>query len=267
VTIIPVPDRDVLGVRAPNPSPFTLTGTNTWIVARDPAWLIDPGPEIESHLDALATAIAERGGLGGIALTHDHPDHAAAVGAMLERFPGTPVGAARGSMTATLDDGSTFGPLEAVYTPGHATDHLTYVAGDVAFTGDAVLGTGSVFIAPDPGALAAYLAGLRRLRDRALAVICPGHGPLVEDPGAKIDEYVSHRLGREQRLLAALAAGRRTVDELLDEVWSDAPAMLRPAAAVTLEAHLDKLAGEGRLPDGVERIPWSGWPGSGSARP
>jgi glyoxylase-like metal-dependent hydrolase (beta-lactamase superfamily II) len=152
-----------------------------------------------------------------------------------------------------LTDGSAFGPLEAIAVPGHAPDHLVFVVGTAALTGDAVLGEGSVFIAPDPGALAGYLDGLARLRDRELAVLCPGHGPLIWEPGAKLDEYIEHRLDRERRLAAALDAGLRGVDELLDEVWDDAPAFLRPAAVLTLAAHLDKLADEGRLPPGVER--------------
>jgi glyoxylase-like metal-dependent hydrolase (beta-lactamase superfamily II) len=116
-----------------------------------------------------------------------------------------------------------------------------------------VLGQGSVFIAPDPGAMAGYLAGLRRLRERGLTLLCPGHGPVVRDPTAKLDEYIAHRLERERRLVAALDAGLRTVGELLDRVWDDAPSVLRPAAALTLAAHLDKLDEEGRLPTGVER--------------
>lgn len=173
--------------------------------------------------------------------------------AVRQLFPDTPVAAGHGPGDVVLSGGSVFGPLEAVETPGHAPDHLAYVSGTAAFTGDAVLGEGSVFVAPDPGALAGYLAGLERLRAMRLDVICPGHGPLVRDPQAKLDEYIDHRLDRERRLVAALDAGRRTVDELLDEVWNDAPTELRPAAAVTLAAHLDKLEGEGRLPDGVER--------------
>jgi glyoxylase-like metal-dependent hydrolase (beta-lactamase superfamily II) len=110
-----------------------------------------------------------------------------------------------------------------------------------------------VFVAPAPGALRGYLDGLRRLQALDLSALCPGHGPLVLDPAAKLEQYVSHRLERERRLLDALHAGRRTVDELLDTAWDDAPAQLRPLAAVTLAAHLDKLAEEGRLPDGVER--------------
>jgi glyoxylase-like metal-dependent hydrolase (beta-lactamase superfamily II) len=133
---------------------------------------------------------------------------------------------------------------------------VALVAGAVCFTGDAILGEGSVFIAPDPGALSGYLAALERLRAMDLAILCPGHGPVVEDPDAKIGQYVSHRLDRERRVVAALDAGRRSVDELLDDVWDDAPAVLRPAAAVTLAAHLDKLEEENRLPEGVERPKW-----------
>jgi glyoxylase-like metal-dependent hydrolase (beta-lactamase superfamily II) len=252
--------HDVALVRADNPSPFTLTGSNAYVVGRvgEGSWVIDPGPALPAHVDAVAAEVERRGGLAGIALTHDHPDHAEAVPALRERFGGdaeVPVAGARGPVELTLADGMRAGPLEALATPGHAPDHLTYLldGGEVAFTGDAVLGEGSVFIAPDPGALAGYLAGLERLRERAPALICPGHGPLVEDPDAKISEYLAHRLARERALLEALAAGGRSVDELLDAAWADTPAFLRPAATVTLAAHLDKLADEGRLPVGVER--------------
>jgi glyoxylase-like metal-dependent hydrolase (beta-lactamase superfamily II) len=251
---------DVVGIRAENPSPFTLTGTNTWIVGRSPAWAIDPGPALPAHVAAVAAELERRGGLGGIALTHDHPDHVEAVPELRERFGGAaavPVAAARGAVELPLRDGERAGPLEALATPGHAPDHLSYVLGEIGFSGDAVLGTGSVFVMPDPGALAGYLAGLARLRARDLALLCPGHGPLVEDPATKLDEYVAHRLERERLLLDALARGLRRMDELLDAAWGDTAAALRPAAAVTLAAHLDKLADEGRLPAGVEHP--AGW--------
>jgi glyoxylase-like metal-dependent hydrolase (beta-lactamase superfamily II) len=252
---------DVVLVRAENASPFTLSGTNTWIVGRDGAWVIDPGPALPHHVETIAAEVERRGGLAGVALTHDHPDHAEGVPALRERLRGAdaPLVGARGGVDVRVGDGEWVGPFEALATPGHAPDHLTYVRDEIAFTGDAVLGEGSVFIAPDPGALAGYLAGLERLRERRLALICPGHGPLVEDPDAKIEEYVEHRLARERALLDALAAGARSIDELLDRAWADAPAILRPAATVTLAAHLDKLADEGRLPESVERPqrpPW-----------
>jgi glyoxylase-like metal-dependent hydrolase (beta-lactamase superfamily II) len=248
-----VPGHDIVGIRAGNPGPFTLDGTNSWIVGRGPAWLVDPGPRLDEHLVALAAEIDARGGLGGVALTHDHIDHTEAVPAIRARYPGAPLGAGRGDVDVMLTEGDRFGPLLAIATPGHAADHLAFVAGTAAFTGDAVLGEGSVFVAPYPGSLAAYLDGLARLQSRELDVLCPGHGPVVHDPAAKLDQYISHRLDRERRLLAALDSGKRSVDELLDDVWSDAPAGLRAAATVTLAAHLDKLDDEGRLPDGVER--------------
>lgn len=258
MTRIEVPGHDVVGIRAPNPGPFTLTGTNSWIVGRDPAWLVDPGPALDDHVRAVVELAKRRGGLAGIALTHGHADHAEATGAVCGEFPDASVAAAGGAIDVPLADGSTFGPLEAVATPGHARDHFSFVFGTAGLTGDAVLGEGSVFISPDPGALASYLAGLSRLQERDLDVLCPGHGPVVRDPAAKLDEYTTHRLDRERRLLAAVAAGKRGVDELLDEVWDDAPPELRPAAAITLAAHLDKLADEGRLPPGVERPEFAG---------
>jgi glyoxylase-like metal-dependent hydrolase (beta-lactamase superfamily II) len=242
-----------VGIRAGNPGPFTLGGTNSWIVESDPAWLVDPGPALEDHRDALIAELERLGGLGGIALTHDHHDHADGVAAIRERFGDAPLAAGRGPVDVRLADGVTFGPLRAVATPGHAPDHFAFVCGRAAFTGDAVLGEGSVFIAPDPGALSGYLECLRRLRELDLGVLAPGHGPVVTDPPAKLDEYISHRLDRERRLVAALQDGGRGVEELLDAVWTEVPAFLRPAATVTLAAHLDKLSDEGRLPSGVQR--------------
>ncbi len=244
---------EVVGLRATNPSPFTLDGTNSWLVGRDPVWLIDPGPALPEHIDALSAEIERRGGLGGIALTHDHPDHAEAIPALRERFPDAPLAGARGDVSQRLADGGRFGPLEAIATPGHSVDHLAFAVDGLAFTGDAVLGQGSSLVIPYPGALAAYLESLERLRARGFEALAPGHGPLVFEVEAKLDEYLSHRREREQRLLDALDRGRRTASELLDDAWSDAPAALRPAAAATLAAHLDKLADEGRLPDGVQR--------------
>jgi glyoxylase-like metal-dependent hydrolase (beta-lactamase superfamily II) len=244
---------EILSIRAPNPSPFTLDGTNSWLIGRDPVWLVDPGPDLAEHIEALAAEIEARGPLGGIALTHDHPDHSAALPAIRERFPRAPVGAWRGQVSERLRDGSWFGPLETISTPGHSVDHVAFAVGGVALTGDAVLGAGSSLIIPYPGALAAYLESLERLRARGFEGLAPGHGPPVFEVEAKLQEYLAHRQDRERRLLAALQRGRRTVGELLDDAWADAPAALRPAAEATLAAHLDKLADEGRLPDGVER--------------
>jgi glyoxylase-like metal-dependent hydrolase (beta-lactamase superfamily II) len=247
--------HDLARVVAPNPGPYTLEGTNSWILGRQRAYLIDPGPAIEEHIEALLAEIGRRGGLEAIVLTHEHGDHSEAAPALAERT-GAPVAGAGPSAQIALADGDELGPLLAVATPGHARDHLALVAGGVCFSGDAVLGRGSVFIAPDPGALAAYLAALRRLRALDLALIAPGHGGIVTDPAAKLDSYIAHRLERERQLLEALAEGLREREELLDRVWGDAPRPLRPLARATLEAHLGKLADEGRLP--------SDWPAAGA---
>jgi glyoxylase-like metal-dependent hydrolase (beta-lactamase superfamily II) len=148
--------------------------------------------------------------------------------------------------------GDQAGPFRALGTPGHSPDSVCLLLDGICFTGDTVLGEGSVFISPDEGSLAAYLDSLARLRELDLEVLCPGHGPFVWSPRAKLDEYIAHRLDRERRLLEALEAGARSEDELLDRAWSDAPPLLRPAAALTLRAHLQKLRDEGRLPPDLE---------------
>ena len=223
----------VVRVRAANPSPLTLDGTNSYIVD---GWIVDPGPSDPAHLQAIREAAGER--IEGVVLTHSHSDHSE--GAEELGAPVTlPVG------------GEEVGPFRALATPGHSADSVCLLAGRMLFTGDTVLGTGSVFIPPGEGSLSAYLDSLRRLQELDLQVICPGHGPYVWDPQAKLDEYLSHRLDRERSLLEAIDSGLRSRDELLDAVWSDAPAELRPAAALTLAAHLEKLAAEGHLPPDV----------------
>jgi glyoxylase-like metal-dependent hydrolase (beta-lactamase superfamily II) len=228
-------ELDIARVRAPNPSPLTLSGTNTWVVGRDPAWVVDPGPGLPEHRDAVAAEVEARGGAGGIVLTHDHADHSEGAGALADRL-GT-------ALTAGLADGDTAGPFTVLSVPGHADDHLVFVAGPAAFTGDAVLGEGSVFVS---GRLREYLDGLRRLRALPLKVICPGHGDEVWDPAGKLDEYLAHRAERERKLLAALDAGVRGEDALLDAAWADAPPAVRQFAALSLRAHLEKLREEGR---------------------
>jgi glyoxylase-like metal-dependent hydrolase (beta-lactamase superfamily II) len=232
-------DRDPEGVRrvrASNSSALTLDGTNTYVVGR---WVVDPGPDDSDHLAAVREAATE--GIEGVVLTHGHEDHA-------EGAPSLKVPVFRPG------DGESAGPFTAIGTPGHSQDSVCLIWNErICFPGDTVLGTGSVFIAPGEGSLAAYLESLRRLRALPLEVLCPGHGPYVWDPAAKLDEYIEHRLDRERRLLEALDAGLRSQDELLDSAWSDAPAELRYFAGLSLASHLEKLSEEGRLPPDVER--------------
>lgn len=230
---------EILRLVAPNPGPMTREGTNTYLYGADPCTVIDPGPDDDGHLGAIRAAAAERGGIGLVLLTHSHHDHAE--------------GAHRlGADVVLPSGGETLGGLRVVATPGHAPDHVSYVTGDaVCFCGDIVLGEGSSWVAPEDGALAAYMDSLRVLVGQELSLICPGHGPWVTDPAAKLAEYLEHRESRERRLLAALERGERSRRALLDEVWDDVPDELRPAAEHVMDAHLQKLDAEGRLPGGL----------------
>jgi glyoxylase-like metal-dependent hydrolase (beta-lactamase superfamily II) len=218
---------------------MTLDGTNTYIAA---GWVIDPGPDDERHLAAVLAAAG--GQIEAIALTHDHFDHAQGAPRLAELAGGVPI-----QHPGTGDDA---GPFEVLPSPGHSRDSVCLLLGRVCFSGDTVLGAGSVFVAGDGGGLAGYLAALEQLAERDLEAICPGHGPVVWDPRERVRHYIAHRLEREQKVLDAIAAGARTDDEILDRAWDDAPIdtvpMLRAAAASTLDAHLAKLRLEGRLP-------------------
>ena len=196
--------------------------------------MIDPGPDHAGHLAAIRTAAQERGG-SAVLLTHSHGDHAA--------------GAERLGVEVVLPgDGTEYGGLRALATPGHAADHVCLLSADgVCFSGDLVLGEGSTFVPPDGGSLAAYLDSLRLLQAEPIELICPGHGPWVTDPAAKLAEYVEHREMRERRLLAALKRGERSREALLAEVWDDVPDEVRPVAALVMEAHLQSFEAEGRL--------------------
>jgi glyoxylase-like metal-dependent hydrolase (beta-lactamase superfamily II) len=141
-----------------------------------------------------------------------------------------------------------------VATSGHSPDSFALIADGACFTGDAVLGEGSVYIAPHAGAMANYMLALTRLRMREdFNVICPGHGPIVWHVHDKLEQYLNHRLDRENALMYALTKGLRNERELLDAVWPDVSESMRPLASVTLAAHLDKLADEHVLPGGVQR--------------
>ena len=226
---------EILRIVAPNPGPMTLAGTNTYLYGADPCTVIDPGPDIASHLDAVRAAAEGRGGIGLVLLTHGHGDHAD--------------GAGRFDVEVILPgDGREHGGLRAVATPGHAPDHVCLMTEDgVCFSGDLVLGEGSTFVPPDGGSLTAYMDSLRRMQAEEIELICPGHGPWIEDPAAKLAEYVEHREMRERRLLDALGRGERSRAALLAEAWSDVPEEMREAAAMVMQAHLDKLAAEGRF--------------------
>ena len=232
---------------------MTLTGTNTYVVGRKPAWVIDPGPDEGSHIDAIGAEGDARGGIGGVLLTHAHADHSAGVDRL-----GAPL--LWGSVSS--GDETNWQPdperrpadeappeFEVLPTPGHATDHAAFVWGETVFCGDIILGEGSTIVPPAAfgGSLADYLASLERLRDVPATLFAPGHGSWIEDPRGKIDEYVAHRAEREQKLVSALEAGQRSRSALLVAAWDDVPAALQGAAAMAMQAHLEKLEAEGLL--------------------
>jgi glyoxylase-like metal-dependent hydrolase (beta-lactamase superfamily II) len=226
-------------ILAPNPGPMTLEGTNAYVYAAERCVVIDPGSRDSSHLEAIRAAAAPHGGVDLVLLTHSHADHTEGAGEL-------------GAEVVLPGGGELHAGLRALATPGHAADHVVFITEDrVCFSGDLVLGLGSTIVPPGGGSLAAYMASLRALQAEEIDLIAPGHGPWITDPAAKIAEYLEHREMRERRLLEALDAGERSRAALLAEVWSDVPAPLLPMAAMAMEAHLEKLEEEGRLPEGL----------------
>jgi glyoxylase-like metal-dependent hydrolase (beta-lactamase superfamily II) len=251
--------RDFLRVRAENPSPMTLSGTNSYVVGRDPAWVIDPGPADPAHIERVRAAAEERGGIGGVVLTHSHRDHNDGV-EMLggELAHGDPEGVDEieallgGGEPARGEERGEFevGPFRVIPTPGHAVDHVVFVWSDVCFCGDLVLGEGSSIVPPESGggSLTDYMRSLEALAAVGASLLAPGHGSWIEDPAAKVAEYAHHRRERERMLVEALDRGVRSTEALLDAAWSDVAEAMRPAAALAMRAHLEKLWAEGRAP-------------------
>lgn len=247
----------VTRILAPNPSVYTLEGTNTWIVGEGPTVVIDPGPDDDGHLAEVAEVVAQRGGVGAVLVTHDHPDHAPGAAPFAERV-GAPLYAFRLQGAEHLRDGQrirggTTGDgaaldLVALHTPGHTSDHVAFhVASSAAlFTGDAVLGRGTSFIDPPDGDLRQYLRSLDRMLDLAPATIYPGHGPVVVRAQTKLREYLEHRAEREAQVLAALGEGGVTVPQMVAVIYADYPPEVHEMAGRSVLAHLLKLESEGR---------------------
>ena len=252
------------GVRrivAPNPGRMTGPGTNTYLFGHARVVIVDPGPAIASHVDAVLAAVGAAH-IEAIAVTHTHRDHSPAAELLHARTGAPRRGAlprhrefhdpsflpdlATGAGTRLATDA---GELVAVATPGHASNHLCWFEpqGALLCTGDHVLGTVSPVILPPDGDMSEYLDSLARLAALGAARLLPGHGPVLTDPATVLAALVRHRLMREARVLAALgAAGSATLDELLPAVYADVDPVLHEVARYSLEAHLIKLERDGR---------------------
>jgi glyoxylase-like metal-dependent hydrolase (beta-lactamase superfamily II) len=239
-------------VVAPNPGPYTGPGTNTWVVGEAPAVIvIDPGPDDDTHLAAVEKAL---GGVavGAILVTHSHSDHLPLAARLAQRRQ-----AARVARYPELADGDVVrvGPLSlhAVFTPGHAPDHLAFWLADdrVLFTGDLILGRGSSMVTYPEGDVAAYLSSLERVAALQPRILFPGHWDPVQEAESKVAEYLGHRLQRESMILTELKKrGPGTARELTERVYgpelAGQPEQLMQAAQMTLRAHMRKLVDEGR---------------------
>ncbi len=267
----------LIRILAPNPSPMTERGTNTYVLGADTVVVIDPGPGSDPHLEAILLAVADRP-VSHILVTHSHVDHstlapalAAQTGAPIFAF-GDSLAGRSAAMTALaktseiaggegvdhgfapdhlLKDseqvGCDLGPLTALHTPGHFGNHMSFLWQGVIFTGDLAMGWASSLISPPDGDVADFLASCGRLADLNPRRLFPGHGAPVEAATDRLRELIAHRQDREVQVLSALQKGPGTVQELTARVYHDVDPALLPAAARNLLAHLVKLHAEDRI--------------------
>jgi glyoxylase-like metal-dependent hydrolase (beta-lactamase superfamily II) len=253
-------------VLAPNPGMMTLDGTNTWLIAEPGSAgvvVVDPGPADERHLQRICQVAAERSQrVVSIVLTHRHVDHSAGAPRLSELTgasvravdPGYRLGSEGLTPGDVLDASGC--DLRVIKTPGHTTDSVSLhlPADGVVLTGDTVLGRGTAVIAED-GSLGDYLASLARLRlladETGLQALLPGHGPLLADPAAVLDFYLTHRAERLDEVRAALAAGDRAPAEIVPRVYAAVDRALWPFAESSVRAQLRYLGEQGELPAGV----------------
>ncbi len=255
---------------ANNPGPFTFMGTGVYIVGGKEVAVIDPGPDLPEHIEALKRALDGRR-VSHILLTHTHTDHSPAAGP-LKQWSGAPTYAfgphgsgrddgpklaAGGDMDFVPDIRVTDGEilrgdgftLECVYTPGHTSNHMCYALAEekALFTGDHIMGWSTTVVTPPDGDMAQYIASVEKLQARDDAILYPTHGAPVSDPGPFLAAYREHRLDREAQVLASIAAGRDTIPAMVEHMYADVDKRLHPAASRSVLAHLIKLEHEGRV--------------------
>ncbi len=278
-------DEIAEGVRrvlAPNPSPLTFRGTNSYILGEGRVAVIDPGPAIPAHLDAILAALGPGGEVAAILVTHAHLDHSGLAPVLAEVTGARVYAAGRATegrsasmqaLAATelaaggegldhafapderLADGQVLADerwqVEAVATPGHLGTHLAFAFGETVFSGDHVMGWSTTIVSPPDGDMGAYMASLDRLAALKARVLLPGHGPEIRDPAARIAELAAHRRARDAAVHDALGPRPQTAAALARMIYTDTPPALLPAAARNVFAHLLYLSERGMAkPDG-----------------
>jgi glyoxylase-like metal-dependent hydrolase (beta-lactamase superfamily II) len=253
---------------ARNPSPFTFRGTGTYVIGIGEVAVIDPGPDLAEHVDALLAGLSgER--VTHILITHTHRDHSPAAQA-LKAATGAPsygfgphAGGRRGDPAVeeggdwafvpdvTLGDGAAIAGngwrFEAVHTPGHTSNHLCFALPDsgILFSGDHIMGWSTSVIAPPDGDMAAYMASLDKLLRRRDAVYWPTHGPAITEPQQHVRAFIAHRREREAGILDCLRAGIERIDSIVERLYVGLQPGLRRAAGRSVQAHLIDLVGRG----------------------
>ncbi|WP_432816924.1 MBL fold metallo-hydrolase [Sulfitobacter sp. JB4-11] len=265
-------------ITAPNPSPMTYRGTNTYLVGTRGLAVIDPGPDSDAHLDAILKAVTPDQHVSHILVTHTHLDHSP-LARSLAKATGAPIlafGDAASGRSAIMQElaqageigggegiDTTFAPdqrlgdgacidgdgwqLEAIHTPGHIGNHLSFAWGDLCFTADHVMGWATSLVSPPDGDLTDFMASCARLTARPWRVFYPGHGAPISDPAARLEGLIAHRNAREAAILEVLQQGPATAADLAAQIYTDTPAALLGAASRNVLSHLVDLTAKSRV--------------------
>ncbi|MAK80729.1 MBL fold metallo-hydrolase [Phenylobacterium sp.] len=259
-------------VVARNPGPFTFMGTGTYIVGRGEVAVIDPGPDLPEHLEAILAALEPGERVTHILVTHHHSDHSplarplkAKTGAAIY---GCAVGAAAEESTIRTEAGADFdfapdvslcgggqvleGPgwtLEAVATPGHTSNHICFALKEenALFSGDHIMGWSTTVITPPDGDMTDYMESLERVKARDFDVLWPTHGPPIREVTPFIEAYATHRRAREAQVLAAVGEGYERIVDMVPKLYADVDPRLHPAAARSVLGHMIDLVRRGKV--------------------